>query len=105
MLAIRIQVIDGVGTFTPPDSQPCRLLLMDSEAAAAKKHAVTFTFQRRLSLAHAGSRVSRALIQGIALARLGGNSRTPARVFAPRTFRYRMIETLLDQEHQLRGDM
>lgn len=25
MLAIRIQAIDGVGTCTPPDSQPCRL--------------------------------------------------------------------------------
>src|SRR5215469_4124385 len=26
MLAVRIQAIDGAGTFTPPDSQPCRLL-------------------------------------------------------------------------------
>ena len=26
MLAVRIQAIDGTGTFTPQDSQPCRLL-------------------------------------------------------------------------------
>jgi hypothetical protein len=26
MLTIRFQAIDGVGTYTPPDSQPCRLL-------------------------------------------------------------------------------
>src|SRR5882724_2425607 len=26
MLAVRIQAIDGAGTFTQPDSQPCRLL-------------------------------------------------------------------------------
>src|SRR5262245_22803245 len=26
MLVVRIQAIDGASTFTPPDSQPCRLL-------------------------------------------------------------------------------
>ena len=26
LLTVRIQAIDGTGTFTPPDSQPCRLL-------------------------------------------------------------------------------
>ena len=26
MLTTRIQAIDGVGTYTPQDSQPCRLL-------------------------------------------------------------------------------
>src|SRR5260221_3043576 len=28
MLTVRIQVIDGTGTFTPSDSQPCRLLTL-----------------------------------------------------------------------------
>ena len=36
MLAIRIQAIDGVGTCTPPDSQPCRLLLTKHDRPGRK---------------------------------------------------------------------
>jgi hypothetical protein len=36
MLAIRIQAIDGMGTCTPPDSQPCRLLLTKHDMPGRK---------------------------------------------------------------------
>jgi hypothetical protein len=38
MLTVRIQVIDGTGTFTQSDSQPCRLLTVTSGVKLIKNH-------------------------------------------------------------------
>ena len=34
LLTIRIQAIDGVGTYTPLDSQPCRLLQCNCDCSS-----------------------------------------------------------------------
>src|SRR5712691_2998504 len=53
MLAVRIQVIDGERTFTPPDSQPYRLLhtLRPSRRLPAPLRSCTVRFASRRSIA------------------------------------------------------
>jgi hypothetical protein len=57
MLAIRIQAIDGMGTCTPPDSQPCRLLLTRHDILPRSSHdsfPAFLTFSPAWTLAAAG---------------------------------------------------
>ena len=74
MLTVRIQVIDGTGTFTQSDSQPCRLLTSafahlgrDAEAreAAARLLEADPAFTITGFIARGGQSKAKLLIEGL----------------------------------------